>query len=125
MVVVKDIEIFNMCEHHLRPFTGRMHIGYIPGPQRSVVGLSKLARIAEMFSRRLQIQERLTKVADALIEVLDPRGMAVVMESSHLCMVMRGVGKSTATTVTSYVLGCFETDEKTRSEFLSLVGVNK
>jgi GTP cyclohydrolase I len=122
MVVVKDIEVFSMCEHHMLPFTGRMHIGYIP--RQSVIGLSKVARIAEMFGRRLQIQERLTKeVADALMEVLHPRGVAVVMESSHLCMSMRGVGKSTATTVTSCVAGCFEADEKTRGEFLSLVGL--
>jgi GTP cyclohydrolase I len=124
MVIVKDIEVFSMCEHHMLPFTGRMHIGYVP--RHAVIGLSKLARIAEMFSRRLQIQERLSQeVADALMEVLNPQGVAVAMESSHLCMSMRGVGKSAATTVTSCVTGCFETDEKTRGEFMSLVGLSR
>ncbi|KAK2060660.1 GTP cyclohydrolase I [Colletotrichum caudatum] len=124
MVIVKDIEIYSMCEHHLVPFTGRMHIAYIPKNQ--VIGLSKLPRIAEMFSRRFQIQERLTKeVAYAIMEILQPQGVAVVMESSHLCMVMRGVQKTTASTITSCVLGAFEKKEKTRNEFLSLVGLKK
>ncbi|TPX08672.1 uncharacterized protein E0L32_009861 [Thyridium curvatum] len=124
MVVIKGIEVFSMCEHHMVPFTGQMHIGYIPS--HSVIGLSKLPRIADMFSRRLQIQERLTKeVANAIMEILQPQGVAVVMESSHLCMVMRGVEKSSATTITSCVLGCFERKEKTRNEFLSLVGLNR
>jgi GTP cyclohydrolase I len=102
----------------------QMHIGYIPN--NSVIGLSKLPRIADMFSRRLQIQERLTKdVAHAVMEILNPQGVAVVMESNHLCMVMRGVEKTTSSTITSCVLGCIEKREKTRNEFFSLVGLNK
>ncbi|KAK7407964.1 GTP cyclohydrolase 1 [Neonectria punicea] len=124
MVIVKDIEIYSLCEHHMVPFTGKMHIGYIPSD--TVIGLSKLPRIAEMYARRLQIQERLTKeVAHAIMEILKPQGVAVVMESSHLCMVMRGVEKTSATTITSCVLGCFERKSKTRNEFFSLVGVNR
>ncbi|KAM5376335.1 hypothetical protein ACJZ2D_005557 [Fusarium nematophilum] len=120
MVIVKDIEIFSLCEHHLVPFTGKASLFH------TVIGLSKLPRIAEIFSRRLQIQERLTKdVAHAIMEILNPQGVAVVMESSHLCMVMRGVEKTSATTLTSCLLGCFEHNSKTRKEFLHLVGMKR
>lgn len=124
LVIVRDIEVFSLCEHHMVPFIGKMHIGYIPN--RRVLGLSKLARLAEMFSRRLQVQERLTKqVALAIAEVLKPQGVAVVMESSHLCMVMRGVQKTAAMTTTSCMLGAMRSSAKTREEFLSLLNRGK
>lgn len=117
MIVVKDIEFFSMCEHHMLPFFGRAHVAYIP--QEKVIGLSKIPRIVEMYARRLQVQERMTReIADLIAEVLDPLGVAVVVEGSHMCSMMRGVKKEHARMVTSAMLGCFRKSQKTRNEFM-------
>ena len=123
MVIVRDIEFFSLCEHHLIPFFGKAHVGYIPNGK--VIGLSKIPRIIDMFSRRLQVQERLThQVADALKNVLNPKGVAVVMEGRHMCMQMRGVEKQNSFTSTSAMSGQFKKSTETRSEFLAIINRN-
>jgi len=119
MVVVKDIEFYSLCEHHLLPFYGRMHVAYIPDGK--IIGLSKIPRIVDVFARRLQVQERLTQqIAHAIRDVLRPKGVGVVVDGKHLCMMMRGVQKQNSSALTSCLLGCFQSDPKTRAEFLGL-----
>jgi GTP cyclohydrolase IA len=121
MVVVRDIEFFSLCEHHLLPFIGRAHVGYLP--RGRVVGLSKIPRIVDMYAQRLQVQERLTvQIADYLMEKLEPKGVACVIEATHLCTMMRGVKKQEATMVTSSMTGTFRRDARTRAEFMGLIG---
>ncbi len=120
MVVVKEIELYSLCEHHMLPFFGKAHVAYIP--DKKIVGLSKIARVVDIFARRLQVQERMTvQIAEAFEDVLKPKGVAVLIEAAHLCMMMRGVQKQNSLTVTSCVRGRFRSDDRTRSEFMRIL----
>ncbi|HEX4022696.1 MAG TPA: GTP cyclohydrolase I FolE [Acidobacteriaceae bacterium] len=120
MVIVKDVEVFSLCEHHMLPFFGKVHVAYIPNGK--VIGLSKIPRLVDVFARRLQVQERLTRqIADAIQDAIQPQGVGVVIEARHLCMMMRGVEKQHSSTVTSAMQGIFRDEQQTRNEFLSLV----
>lgn len=124
MVIVKDIEVYSLCEHHLLPFFGKCHVGYLPRNQ--VIGLSKIPRIVDVFARRLQVQERLTQqIAETIREKIDPKGVAVIIEGQHLCMMMRGVEKQNSRMITSAMLGRFREDQRSRLEFLNLVSEHK
>jgi len=126
MVLVRDIELYSTCEHHLVPFFGRAHVGYIPNEKGQITGLSKLARLVDVYARRPQVQERMTsQIADALMDTLEPRGVVVIIEAEHLCMSMRGVRKPGAKTVTSAVRGCFLSSKSTRAEAMSLLTGNR
>jgi GTP cyclohydrolase I len=120
MVIVRDIEFYSLCEHHMLPFFGKAHVAYIPNGK--VIGLSKVARLVDVFARRLQVQERMTRqIADAIVEAIEPQGVAVILEAQHLCMMMRGVEKQGSMTTTSAMLGAFREQAQTRNEFLSLI----
>ena len=120
MVIVKDVEFYSQCEHHMLPFFGRVHVGYVPDGK--IIGLSKIARIVDLFARRLQVQERMTsQIAEGLMEVLSPRGVGVVVEASHFCMMMRGVQKQNSSTLSSAMRGSFHEDARTRAEFMDLI----
>lgn len=123
MIIVKDIELYSLCEHHLLPFIGKCHVAYLP--KGKIIGLSKIPRIVDMFARRLQVQERLTKeIAETVLQITQGRGVGVIVEAKHLCMMMRGVEKQNSAMVTSVMLGSFREDRRTRAEFLSLVNKN-